>query len=520
MTETRATVTTAISAYLYGVTTPPDNLDERLRDVNNTENPSFTLDTISYMNSVGRFASPFQLAIVQQFFSGAMSIPAIQADSDGAKTFTLGDYQQFTGDVLSSRVTLLQYTTGINEPDFVERAFIWGTTGFLLNESAVFRIASDGTRSILGAAMMPAPEENFDFVAGNPLVQAINDQVLEPLTDPYGIGRKVEFTFDPASTAAWVASKAGVVLTAADDNAGIADFFADAASALASLASVPAAYGAAVGVLMAEIVEAVEYRRDGHNIVYGSARDDLLSAEGISNAYFDPALPTIYVAGSGNDVVTTSRTDDIVYAGVGDDTIIAASSYVQAHGGAGDDTFMLENRGTAVYGGDGADVLDYSRIDSGGKYDWFGDASADDRVVVGTDTLRGGDKAIRMYDSENTIYVSTEGMTEFTVFSVDDFAAYDLQQVDYGDGLSSNELHITMNSGKHLTISNYSQGVAGISAEAIQDIETNDIGSITGGRAVYLSYDEDDLFYSSVLAPYRGYDLLPIVYVDPPTPDM
>lgn len=77
-------IATIISEYLYGTVTPPENLEDRLRDASITTGPTLDVDVANYMASCGRFSSPFQTTVVQKFFDGTLDLSHYSPDQSGA----------------------------------------------------------------------------------------------------------------------------------------------------------------------------------------------------------------------------------------------------------------------------------------------------------------------------------------------------------------------------------------------------------------------------------------------------
>ncbi|WP_427450981.1 calcium-binding protein [Litorimonas sp. WD9-15] len=117
-------------------------------------------------------------------------------------------------------------------------------------------------------------------------------------------------------------------------------------------------------------------------------------------------LPSIYFAGTGNDIMRGSTGVDIFYGEDGDDTLVgrggddglnggAGDDYLGGgggddtlNGGAGDDRLFAGSGNDTAFGGEGDDVVD------GGGFDDFVDGGAGDDVVrggTGNDTALGGD---------------------------------------------------------------------------------------------------------------------------------
>lgn len=88
-------------------------------------------------------------------------------------------------------LTLAMYDDG--KDDLVERAYIWNTSAFMLDDKARFVVEPDGDRYIKNFAIRPYKNENFDFVGG--WTSEIVNRSLREQIDPAGIGRKVEIAF-------------------------------------------------------------------------------------------------------------------------------------------------------------------------------------------------------------------------------------------------------------------------------------------------------------------------------------
>lgn len=99
---------------------------------------------------------------------------------------------------------------------------------------------------------------------------------------------------------------------------------------------------------------------------------------------------------SGNDTITTSAGDDIVYGGSGNDTIITGKGVDQLYGGSGNDRLSAGDGDDALDGGSGDDVLDggagHDALKGGTGADTLTGGSGNDQLSGGSgnDTLNGG----------------------------------------------------------------------------------------------------------------------------------
>lgn len=94
-----------------------------------------------------------------------------------------------------------QRAEGVMDADFVERAFIWGTTAFQLSGNTRFVVTAAGERYIKNYAAEPyvppnRPYESFDFSSDDRLTNNIVNPYLQPRLDPSEIGREVRMTFN------------------------------------------------------------------------------------------------------------------------------------------------------------------------------------------------------------------------------------------------------------------------------------------------------------------------------------
>lgn len=151
------------------------------------------------INGGGRYAYPSLFDAVEKFFDANTNI------SDGSYNlakmvekgiFTYKTYSDGTSGIAGTRVNISQYGTDIGNSDFVERAYIFGSTSFKLNfDNATFKVVN-GIRTIEGM-VVTASQDDFDFKSDNLLSKLVNNIALKPTLDPYGLGRGgVKIYFD------------------------------------------------------------------------------------------------------------------------------------------------------------------------------------------------------------------------------------------------------------------------------------------------------------------------------------
>lgn len=362
-----ASIRNFILMYLYGATSLPESVEDRLREVPEDYTFNVKVGHTEYMNSVGRYARPSQAPIVREFFSGNLDSSLAVTRADGSKSITIGEYvSAHLGSSPSPTFEVSQYFTDPSSYDFTERAFIWGTTYYRVNDDARL-VWKDGEGFIEGlevsADRLRGPSnDDFDFIAGNSLVQFINEKILEPQIDPYGIGRRVSIDFTDSP---------GIPYLKYTPN----DYYTDLSTTNSEQHSVDiVAYLSAADQLLDEIMfsDTVIYYDDDRFIVYGSFDDDVLNENSVAYSTFAPGFTGITVAaGSGNDLVTGTGFRDVVYGGTGNDMIYGLGGNDAIYGRGDNDTIFAGEGDDLIDGGEGADTIDggagYDTIDFSSK---------------------------------------------------------------------------------------------------------------------------------------------------------
>lgn len=97
------------------------------------------------------------------------------------------------------QVSVSHYTTDVFSDDWADRAFVFGSTSFVLSLLGTnFNIDDHGNKSITGGAMLPY-DTDFGLETNSPLATQFNQLYLHDLLDPYDIGRTVNFNFTSES---------------------------------------------------------------------------------------------------------------------------------------------------------------------------------------------------------------------------------------------------------------------------------------------------------------------------------
>ena len=143
------------AAFLWGTTSVPSNLldPNLIRAGNPTQNlPVTTLSTnlADYMTTGPGRAAFNSSPVVKTFFSGR-DLPAGE--------YTKADLIQKWGatDAASIIATHQGYFKfeGESFKEYVERVYIWGSSGFYLDDGAKFLVKSDGSREIKNYRILP-----------------------------------------------------------------------------------------------------------------------------------------------------------------------------------------------------------------------------------------------------------------------------------------------------------------------------------------------------------------------------
>lgn len=176
------------SLYLYGQTIPPKNKVHQSL-VSRQSTLPYPVSAQDFMNGPGRFARASDFEYVDKFFNENHHKPAYRLKP--------GEYSKaevmkhFGLDRGWMSLTLAMYDDG--KDDLVERAYIWNTSAFMLDDKARFVVEPDGRRYVKDFAIRPYKNENFDFTGG--WTSEIVNSKLQREIDPAGIGRTVEITF-------------------------------------------------------------------------------------------------------------------------------------------------------------------------------------------------------------------------------------------------------------------------------------------------------------------------------------
>lgn len=429
MASAPVTAVNITNLYLYGSFAKPADLrnEELIRD-QDTTTPA-TVDTSEYMGpgGPGRFAVGPKFELISRFFDPFTTLaPGVYSKSDLAGQFGL----------TSIFITIQQSLVADGIDDYLDRSYIWNSTGFKIVDNADFVVTQDGRRYIENYAVVPLGGENFDFV-GSGLSNFVNP-TLEYLVDPSGIGRTINIAFN------------GNVVTR---SYSFENYQAD-------LEYVNTWQLGAVGRLVTEgpaFIDSLWERGSTNTVIgnkpvrYGSLQNDLLSASRfIGHNKFGPLAENgvIFVAGAGDDTVMGQDGDDEIHGGDGDD---------QLEGHGGEDSIRGGNGNDSISGGEGADSLwggvgnDRFEVQNG---DLIYDIDQSDKVFFGADRLKGGTRTL------------PPGSIQ------DESGSYDGGSYTYSYSKESKTLTVTKKGGaESVALLDFENGEAGIRLETLPDPE-------------------------------------------------
>lgn len=336
--------------YLYGASDAPNNLIDP-GVVNTDVRQSVQVDLLEYMqDGPGRFVTAKSFDFISDFFhpGGATVSSALSA------LLPAGVYsksQLFEALGLEDSINYVTFNNvfhGVDDPDYAERTYIWGTVGFAVGSDAVFVVREDGSRSVENFSIVPLqvviPDkvEDFDFNGG--LASYIGNHFLGlyDTIDPSRIGKTVPFEFSNSSFA-------GVTVDEASFDS------MDNPLAMPEISKPEKIWQLTDRLFSAGVTR---YLYDDKPIIYGTSGSDTLIGDlantdavdfhlgGSWGGAFDghrqlaPYVKNgiVYVAGDGADTITGTDGSDLMLGNAGNDTLNPGKGFDVLNGGAGSDT--------------------------------------------------------------------------------------------------------------------------------------------------------------------------------------
>lgn len=352
--------------YLYGADKrPEDMLDPSiLNHRNGTSENSIPVDAVEYMRSgAGRFVNSANFAWLRKFFDSSIALEPGGYSAKQIFELVGGVATEPGGEKGDAGYIVNQIYLGAGDPDYAERAYIWGTTRFKIADDAEFVVSADGSREIRNFAIVPDGDENFDFEGGAD--SAIGNRALQPIIDPSNIGRTVRLVFDGIDAISRttltesnfnsdqknvisvdLVDKAQIGLAALNAIEGLKDrLFASGDQSIRFLDSQgrPIIYGTVYSDSIGGAVTpgGTDLNQDKYNLG-GWFLGGVLDLGLDSNLYGYLQNGIAYVAGSGNDKIIGTSRNDALYGGDGDDTLLGGIGNDMLAGGNGFDSYIVD----------------------------------------------------------------------------------------------------------------------------------------------------------------------------------
>ena len=214
LSVSEVTIDNVLSRYLWNSLTPPKREDMELSVTHEKRFP-IRINAVDYMkNGAGRYASVADFKMFENFFK-AGNLPAREKpysfDEIGNKLyidFTERQRVMFGPKGNGFTVSVSQYGIDTSSSDYVERAFIFGSTQVTVTQTDIaklqFFVRPDGSREIRNLRITPK-NDNFDFIGGSSSQDASGRMLkmmvdtanagFKKVIDPKGIGRAVPLVY-------------------------------------------------------------------------------------------------------------------------------------------------------------------------------------------------------------------------------------------------------------------------------------------------------------------------------------
>ena len=378
----KLTVDEVTMYFLYGSPYKPKDLndDSLIRPKVDTSR-IIGIDTQEYMTTgPGRFANPTFFEIVERFFYPHLGSTSALLDEGSYKKI---DLINMIDPNHNWGLNIYQTNYDDGKDDYVERAYIWNSTSFMISNDAVFHVDADGTRWIENFAVVPrilaAAPENFDFETKDNAGKFAN-YFLQPAIDPSNIGRKVILDFDNSNVQSQRFTEKDYII--AYDNATHPNPANLLQLTTAFAPFVQDLWDSGVTNTVDEEGRVILYGTDFHDKIDAFSRLDILGA-------LDPLKKYYESSEKGVSIISGKGNDDLI-GGVGKDRIDGGDGNDKINGAARDDKLFGRQGTDIIIGGDGDDYID------GGDDDDTLEGGAGLDVLLGgegNDILAGGEDA-------------------------------------------------------------------------------------------------------------------------------
>ncbi len=205
---------TMLSYYLYGEAIPPE-AESLASDkyIRNDKEIYISLSSNDYMNYVGNKFPIAQQKIFQKFFNSYLDSNKEDfiEHSNGDKiilshnefiSYFYEDLKNNNSDLYERLITsrnliVSQYSLEPNTADYWQRALVFGSTSFALDTDSIRYVfdKQTGKPLYLDNIKLKPNDDNYDLESSDGLASMVNP-ILRSITDPSGIGRKVNIKYD------------------------------------------------------------------------------------------------------------------------------------------------------------------------------------------------------------------------------------------------------------------------------------------------------------------------------------
>ncbi|WP_179958367.1 calcium-binding protein [Chitinimonas arctica] len=366
------------------------------------------MDINAYMDDgPGRFASPALFSLLIRFFDPSF-IDLFSELKPGSYTKAqLAAHYGFDSYGLS--IAQSDYDDG--KDDYFQRAYVWESGAFKINDEAKFIVDANHNRYIENFAVIPKGPENFDFESDS-LRSKLANFFLERNIDPSGIGRKVEINWSGTRILKtkftkddyWKAHNNLVeplhspisALAAGYDNF-MANLFAEGSNMFLDDRMKPVIYSAqeggeidgyetTTGVDIDGLKELGKFVRNGIVYIGADGKDDITGEK--NDDELRGYIGNDKLSGEGgDDTLDGGEGDDELHGGTGKDKLKGGADKDKLHGDEGDDELDGEAGDDELHGGD-----DKDKLKGGADNDKLHGDEGDDELdgEAGNDELHGG----------------------------------------------------------------------------------------------------------------------------------
>ena len=210
------TVDRVLSRYLWNSPIPPKK-ENMMASITSANRTPVKIDAVDYMkNGAGKYASAADFKMFEKFFNEKLpsKIQPYSFDEIGNQIYGKKRFEEIKTSMFKPgtgqgfTVSISQYGIDTSFSDYVERAFIFGSTQVVVTPDDLrklqFFVRPDGSREIRNLRITPK-NDNFDFIGGSSS-QDVSDRmqkwmvdtanaVFNSVLDPKRIGRSVPLVY-------------------------------------------------------------------------------------------------------------------------------------------------------------------------------------------------------------------------------------------------------------------------------------------------------------------------------------